>query len=306
MIDRNRLLSEFKKWLSGPNFEFPYSTASINGYVANVRRFLDKLEYDGIEDSGDISLNVVRTWVVEGKNGVAPTSTQMVRYSAIRLFFDWLEYEQGFPFNPARALQEEKARNRENRSSRGGRGGARPKRLPPVLDLEDIDRLRIEAKRYETVAGFRDAALLDFLLATGLRAQEAVSFPLDALNGYYSGRLRIIGKGNKERLVIFPHPPKDSMELWLHARRRMIAHGDSLFLSDQGKPLTAAMLYMVIRRLLERTGIHKPQAGPHLLRHTAASLWLASGMDLRRVQENMGHSNIAITSRYLHLIDNAD
>jgi integrase/recombinase XerC len=303
MIDRDGLLTDFRIWLSGPNFEFPYSPASIRGYVANVRRFLDYLEFEGIESLDDISVHRLKVWVVQGKSGVAPVSTQMVRYSAIRLFFDWLEYERGLPFNPAKALQEEKQRIRQESGTRGGRGGSRQKRLPPVLDLDEIDRLRIEAKRYETIAGYRDAALLDFLLATGLRAQEAVTFRLDALNGYYTGRLRIVGKGNKERLVLFPPPPKESMELWLYMRRRMIAHGDALFLSDQGKPLTAAMLYMVIRRLLERTGIRKPQAGPHLLRHTAASLWLAQGMDLRRVQENMGHSNIVITSRYLHLID---
>lgn len=302
MIDHDSLLSDFQNWLIGPNFEIPYSSASTHAYVANVRRFLDMLEFEGIDDLEGISLSIVKNWVVRGKFGIAPVSTQMVRYSALRLFFDYLQYERGFPFHPARALQEEKHRIRQEGGPRGGRGGSRPKRLPPVLDLEEIDRLRIEAKRYETIAGYRDAALLDFLLATGLRAQEAVSFPLDTLNGYHTGRLRIVGKGNKERLVLFPPPPKDSMELWLYVRRRMIAHGEALFLSDQGKPLTAAMLYMVIRRLLERAGIHKPQAGPHLLRHTAASLWLAQGMDLRRVQENMGHSNIAVTSRYLHLI----
>ncbi|AEK59565.1 tyrosine-type recombinase/integrase (plasmid) [Acidithiobacillus caldus] len=306
MIDRDALFFDFKIWLTGPNFEVPYSDASIRGYLANVRRFLDFLEDEGIDDMEAISVSIVKKWVIQGKGRIAPPSTQMVRYSALRLFFDWLQYERGFPFHPARALIEEKQRIRQEGRARGGRGGSRPKRLPPVLDLEEIDRLRIEAKRYETIAGYRDAALLDFLLATGLRAQEAVTFPLDALNGYFTGRLRIIGKGNKERLVLFPPPPKASMELWLYVRRRMIAHGDTLFLSDQGKPLTAAMLYMVVRRLLERTGIRKSQTGPHLLRHTAASMWLAQGMDLRRVQENMGHSNIAMTSRYLHLIGTAE
>lgn len=302
MIPLESLVSDFQKWLSGPNFEIPYSSASIRGYVANARRFVEFVDFEGIEDVEGISLQLVKRWVVQSKNGIAPVSTQMVRYSALRLFFDFLQYEHGFPFHPAKALMEEKQRLRQESGRRGGRGGSKQKRLPPVLDLDEIDRLRIEAKRYETIAGYRDAALVDFLLATGLRAEETVSFRLDALNGYYSGRLRVIGKGNKERLVLFPPPPKDSMELWLFMRRRMATTADALFLTDQGKPLTPGILYMVIRRLLKRTGIHKPQAGPHLLRHTAASLWLANGMDLRRVQENMGHGNIVVTSRYLHLL----
>jgi site-specific recombinase XerD len=302
MIDQNATLSDFQKWLSGPNFEIPYSPASIKGYVANVGRFLKYLSDAGIGGFDEISLSVLKTWIVQGKAGIAPVSTQMVRYAAARLFFDWMQYERGFPFHPARALQEERMRLKEEGRRRGGRGGNRQKRLPPVLTLDEIDRLRAEAKRHETIAGFRDAAVVDFLLATGLRAQEATTFRLDDLNGYYAGRIRVIGKGNKERLIRFPTPPRDSMELWLRTRRRMVAHADTLFLSDQGKAISAAMLYLVIRRLLDRARIHKPQAGPHLLRHTAASLWLAEGMDLRQVQENMGHGNIAITSRYLHLL----
>ncbi len=302
MIHPETYLSDFQKWLSGPNFELPYSPASIKGYVANARRFLDYLDFEGMECVEDISVGLVKRWIVQGKSGIAPVSTQMVRYSAIRLFFDWLQYAYRFPFHPAQALQEERRQNRQTGGRRGGRGGNQQQRLPPVLDRDEIDRLRTEAKRYETIAGYRDAALVDFLLSTALRAQEAVSFRMTDLHGYYTGRIRVVGKGNKERLVRFPPPPKDSLELWLYVRKRMPSTADTLFLSDQGKPLSAAMLYMVIRRLLERTAIHKPQAGPHLLRHTAASLWLADGMDLRRVQENMGHSSIVVTSKYLHLL----
>jgi site-specific recombinase XerD len=63
------------------------------------------------------------------------------------------------------------------------------------------------------------------------------------------------------------------------------------------------MLYMIVSRLLDRAGIRKAQQGPHLLRHTAASMWLANGIELKQVQENLGHSNIGTTSRYLHLLD---
>lgn len=302
MIPIESLVSDFKNWLKSPYFEFPYSERSISGYTANLRRFLEYLDFDGLESLDDVSLAMLRNWIVVSKRGIAPVSTQNVRFASAKLFFQFMEEERGFPYNPAVVLQEEKRKLAATGARQGGRGGSRPKRLPPVLDRDDIDRLRNESKRYETVAGYRDAALVDFLLATGLRAHEAAAFHLDALNGYLSGRLRIIGKGDKERMIRFPPPPRDTLELWLHVRKRLATEAKTLFVSDQGKPLTAAMLYMVIRRLLERAGIHKPQSGPHLLRHTAASLWLADGLDLRQVQENMGHTSIVVTSRYLHLV----
>ncbi|MDX5936819.1 tyrosine-type recombinase/integrase [Acidithiobacillus thiooxidans] len=309
MLPVDALITDFEKWLKSPFFEIPYAQTSIKGYTVKARQFLHHAEESGIEQIEAVSLSFVKNWIVQSKTGIAPVYTQMVRYSALMLFFDWLQKTQDFPFNPARVLREEKVRQRVERAitggqgGRGGRGGTKPHRLPPVLDHEEIDQLRTEAKRFETIAGYRDAALVDFLLSTGLRAHEAAGFRRDTLNGYLSGRLRIIGKGNKERQVRFPPPPAESLELWLTARRRLPSAADTLFLTDQGKPLSAAFMYLVIRRLIERTAIHKPQVGPHLLRHTAASLWLAQGMDLRQVQANMGHSNIVVTSRYLHLLE---
>lgn len=303
MIPAETLIADFEKWLKSPYFEFPYSDLSIAGYSANIGMFLRYLDSEGIDGLDDVSLNVLRNWIVRSKTGIAPVSTQNVRFAAVNLFFQFLQNERGFPFNPAHVLREEKRQQSQKRAVHGGRGGYRPKRLPPVLDRDDIHRLLMEAKRYETIAGYRDAALVDFLLATGLRAHEAAAFRLDALNGYLSGSLRVIGKGNKERLIRFPPPPKETLELWLYARKKLATPAETLFVSDQGKAMSAAMLYMIIRRLLDRAGIHKPQSGPHLLRHTAASLWLAGGLDLRQVQENMGHSSIVVTSRYLHLVD---
>ncbi len=189
------------------------------------------------------------------------------------------------------------------RSRKGARGGRAPKRLPTVLEHDEIERLRFDTSRSYSIAGVRNAALLSFMLATGLRASEICAYQAANLNGYATGRIRVIGKGDKERLVRFPPPSMREMEAWLRVRAKLRQADSALFLSDEGRQLTRAGLYQIIHRMLTHAGIHKPQEGPHLLRHTAASLWLAAGMDLRRVQENLGHSNIAITSRYLHLLD---
>lgn len=297
MIDIEGLTDSFTRWLCGPNFRNPYSTATIRLYGVTVRRFLEFLDFDGVMEINEVSIHLVRKYVVSGKkNEMAPKNTQTVRTSSLVLFFDYLESVVENVGNPAREFIDDQKRKS------GGRGGGSASRLKTVLEWDEIDRLRFEAGRSETIAGIRDAALIGLLLDTGLRASEVCGLTIADGDGYLAGRLKVIGKGDKERLVRFESHHASRMQSWLRTRRRLTTRDDRLFVTDQGNGLTIAMLYMIVSRLLRRARIHKAQQGPHLLRHTAASLWLATGVDLKQVQENLGHSNIGTTSRYLHLL----
>ncbi|MHB8314504.1 MAG: tyrosine-type recombinase/integrase [Acidithiobacillus ferrivorans] len=297
MIDVDGLTDRFTRWLAGPNFRNPYSVSTIRLYGVTVRRFLEFLDSDGVMDLVEISVHFVRKYAVTGNGGaVAPKNTQTVRSSSLVLFFDYLEsIEENFG-NPAREFMDDQKRKS------GGRGGKLASRLKPVLEWDEIDRLRFETGRLETIAGIRDAALIGLILDTGLRASEVCGLTIADGDGYLARRLKVIGKGDKERLVRFEPHHAQRMQSWLRTRRRLTTRDDSLFVTDQGNGLTIAMLYMIVSRLLHRAGIHKAQRGPHLLRHTAASMWLANGVELKQVQENLGHSNIGTTSRYLHLL----
>ncbi|MDA8113293.1 MAG: tyrosine-type recombinase/integrase [Acidithiobacillus sp.] len=298
MIDIDSFSNGFIAWMAGPNFQSPYSPATIRIYGRTARRFLEYGSSDGVLDISEAGIHIVRKFVINGIDGaISPKSTQTVRISAIVLFFDYLESAGAILINQARIFLD------DQRRKQGGQGGRPATRLKPVLEWDEIDRLTFEAGRLETIAGIRDAALIGLILDTGLRASEVCALTTANGEGYLTGRLRVIGKGNKERLVRFEPGHASQMQSWFKTRHRIHAPNDRLFVTDQGNPLTIGVLYMIVKRLLERTGIKKAQQGPHLLRHTAASIWLANGVGLKQVQENLGHSSVGTTSRYLHLLE---
>jgi site-specific recombinase XerD len=301
MIDIDGLLAGFENWLRGPTFIVSYSEASIRNYLAITRRFLNFLDFDGVEGMEEVSIAMLRKYVRTGQDGnISPRNTQNVRMASVILFYDFMTISGITSNNLARDLKGEKE---EQKAQKGGRGGRAPKRIIPVLEWEEIDKVLSIVDQETTYAGIRNKAMVRLLLDTGLRAAETVALTVDQAQEYLFGKIRVIGKGNRERLIRFEPTGIEAMRNWLQIRGRSRPAAPLLFVTDQGKAIPAKMLHTTVSRILERARLKKPQMGPHLLRHTAASRWLALGMDLRQVQENMGHGNIATTSRYLHLLE---
>ncbi|HEX5579841.1 MAG TPA: tyrosine recombinase XerC [Candidatus Limnocylindria bacterium] len=203
----------------------------------------------------------------------------------------------------------------------GVRSPRRPGRLPRVLTADDAARL-VEAparRGPETRRGIgpavadalvrRDAALLELLYATGMRISEAASLTIDRIE-VARRRLRVIGKGAKERELLFGHPAQAALQAYLAegrpqlAARAAPASEPALFLNARGGPLTARGARMVVDRWVEATGV-ATRTSPHTLRHSFATHLLEGGADLRSVQELLGHANLATTQVYTHLSDAA-
>lgn len=178
-------------------------------------------------------------------------------------------------------------------------GPRRPDPFPKALDVDQAIAL-VEAPDTTTRAGRRDAAILEFLYATGSRVSEAVS--MDVLDLDLSDRVAVVtGKGSKQRVVPLGSKAVEAIEAWLPDRLALVrktTRGDPLFLNMRGGRLTRQGAFGVVRKNAVRAGIDPSQVSPHVLRHSAATHMVEGGADLRTVQEILGHATISTTQVY--------
>lgn len=178
------------------------------------------------------------------------------------------------------------------------------KKLPEVLDKHEIDALlgAIDLSKNE---GHRNRAIIETLYSCGLRVSELIG--LKITNLYFDeGFIRVIGKGNKERLV--PVSPSVEKEVGLYRNFVRVhqdikpGHEDILFLNRRGKQLTRVMIFTIVKQLAEAIALHK-NISPHTFRHSFATHMVENGANLRAIQEMLGHESISTTEIYTHLSD---
>lgn len=171
------------------------------------------------------------------------------------------------------------------------------KRLPKAMSFSETDRL-LASTRGKDPWLVRDAALLEMLYATGLRASEIVSLNISDIN-FSVSFVRCLGKGSKERIVPIGEAAMAAIKEYLEkARPAFPQHDDqALFLDKNGQRLTRQGLWYIVRKYVKETGI-KNKTSPHTFRHTFATHLLEKGADLRSVQEMLGHSDISTTQIY--------
>ncbi len=192
----------------------------------------------------------------------------------------------------------------------GVRAPRRPSRLPRVLSVDEAASLVTAPTRGEArdeALAQRDAAMLELLYATGMRISELATLSLDRVD-LSRKRLRVVGKGRKERQLLFGAPAASALSRYLQGARPVLASrgdpGSAVFLNANGGPLTVRGARLVIERWVEAAG-SPSRTSPHTLRHSFATHLLEGGADLRVVQELLGHANLQTTQVYTHLSDAA-
>lgn len=172
-------------------------------------------------------------------------------------------------------------------------------KLPRVLSLEEIERMLAVIPR-NNLQGLRDYAIIEIMYATGLRVSELTELGVSA---YYAQEqfIRVVGKGSKERLIPFGHKAKQAVNDYLAARFEAgYGSDDILFLSNRRKAMTRQAVWKLIKKYAQMAEIPF-EVTPHTLRHTFATHLLNNGVDLRAIQEMLGHSDIATTQIYVHI-----
>ncbi len=276
-------LVEYQNYLT---IERGLSQNSIINYSLDIKKLVGFLEQHQIQENPDtISKDVLQQFIYETAKTVnARTQARII--SGLKGFFNYLVFEHLRPENPMDLIETPKI----------GR------KLPDVLSVEEINTL-IGAIDLSTPHGERNRAMLETLYGCGLRVSELIQLKLSDLY-FDEDFIKVTGKGNKQRLV----PISGINKKYIDFYRKLIRphqpigddHADVLFLNRRGKPLSRAMVFTIIQRLKEKVGLKK-KIGPHTFRHSFATHLLENGVDLRAIQQMLGHESITTTEIYVHV-----
>jgi integrase/recombinase XerD len=215
----------------------------------------------------------------------APRS-QARMISGLKTFFEYLLLENVIQKNPTELLETPKL----------------PRKLPDTLSFAEIEDI-IGGIDRSTPEGERNVAILEMLYGSGLRVSELINIALQDVY-WDEGFLRVIGKGNKQRIVPVSADAIKHLKIYINEIRvhqnPQPGHEHILFLNRRGKQLTRVMIFTIVKRAAEKAGIKK-NISPHTFRHSFATHLVENGADLRAVQEMLGHVSITTTEVYTHL-----
>jgi integrase/recombinase XerD len=261
------------------------SQNTIDSYKFDLERLRGFLHQSNIAQLSDVTSDILSAYVrVLYDVGFAATSIQRT-LSTLRNYFSYLSADNVIRSDPTEFLESPKA----------------IRYLPDVLSIEEIISM-FEAVDLKKRCGTRDRALLETLYATGMRVSELSAFSYEAIL-FDEGLVRIIGKGNKERLVPIGRVAIDWIKKYYETERIVLSkpHSDStVFLNVRGTKISRMGLWKIIQKYAAKAGIKK-KISPHTFRHSFATHLLEGGADLRAVQEMLGHANIVTTEIYTHV-----
>ena len=261
-----------------------YSENTVEAYTHDIDYLLNYLRNENLKTE-DVKLDNLENFAaVLYEFGIASSSQARI-LCGVRSFFKYLVISGILKDDPSELLEAPTV----------------GEHLPEVLSTEEIDRMEaaIDLSKWE---GQRNKAIIELLFSCGLRVSELVNLKFNDI--FERDKfLRIIGNGDKERLVPISESALHEIKLWLYDRNLMkIKPGeqDYVFLNRRGAHLTRTMILIMIKRTAEEAGITKT-VSPHTLRHSFATELLKGGADLRAIQEMLGHENIKTTQIYTHI-----
>jgi integrase/recombinase XerC len=266
------------------------SENSIRAYLADLESLVTHLNQLGVTEFSQLTLSHIRSWLANLQSKGAARSSITRRVVSIRAFTYWAAKSGWIPTDIGRDLVAPK-----------------PERhLPEVLDIDSarlaLEALELRAHEEGSAEAIRDLAIVEVLYGSGIRVSELTGLDLHDLDRERL-TLRVLGKGDRERVVPIGLPAIRALERWLMEGRPQLFTEDSgaaLFIGSRGKRIDQRVVRAIVYEATNALGTHQ-KLGPHGLRHSAATHLLEGGADLRTVQELLGHSSLATTQIYTHV-----
>ena len=278
-------MTETERFVEHLRLDLNYSEKTIDSYVQDIESFKKFLNEVG-SDFHDANPQLIRMYISrqmeEGKTNV----TCCRRIAALRHFYTFLVRGNFVKENPFLLVGSPK----------------KEIRYPEALYLEQVEELFTKNKERTDELRFRDQAIIELLYASGVRVSELVSIKMNKID-LKNRAIRILGKGRKERIVMFSRSCQLTLKEYIQ-KSKLINASNYLFTNAKGEQLTTRGVEYILKSIQDKCGM---QLGlhPHLLRHTFATHLLEGGADLRVIQELLGHESINTTQIYTHITEEA-
>lgn len=276
------LLEGFRDYLA---LEAGHSPTTIESYLRDLRRLMRFADLKGVPGPAEVTRGLLREFLWALKDMGLGAATIRRQVSAIRTYYGFLLGEGMVRLDPSDRLELPR----------------RWRTLPDVLSVAEVNALLASPAAEEPLA-WRDRALLELAYGAGLRVSELCGLLVSDLV-LSEGLVRVVGKGNKERVVPIGRQVIASVSLYLNTARARLDQGRGggrLLLNARGRPLSRVGAWGIVKAHATRAGIGK-RVTPHTLRHTFATHLLEGGADLRAVQEMLGHADLSTTQIYTHV-----
>lgn len=274
--------SVFIKYLQ---LEKRFSTHTIVAYQNDLEQFfLYLLQTYSLTSISEVRHFHIRSWVVQlMENKITPRSINR-KLSTLKTFFKFLKKRKKITENPMLKVISPKT----------------SKRLPVVVKEVEMGDLFEKINFGEGYSAVRGEMIMELLYATGMRRSELIQLTPNNID-FYNRQIKVLGKGNKERLIPFAKPLADRLQNYLEIRKDEFALGENapLFVTDKGKVMYPKLVYNLVKKYLSQVTTVE-QRSPHVLRHSFATHLSNNGADLNAIKELLGHSSLAATQVYTH------
>lgn len=257
-----------------------FSEHTIIAYEKDLTQFLDFAGVSSIQSLQEIKSNLIRSWMVSLLENDYSAISVNRKISTLRTFFKWLLKECLIDSNPMTSVTGPKSK----------------KELPSFAQQAELTNEKLESFFTNDFEGVRDRLMFEVLYQTGIRSSELVNLKI---NDFQNGKIKVLGKRNKERFIPISHNLSLLVQDYLKLRQELDELSEFLIVLKSGKKLYPKFVYRKINNYLGKaTGLRKKS--PHVLRHTFATHMLNNGAELEVLKDILGHANLSATQIYTH------